>query len=67
MSQRKELKIVISKTGEVTVEVIGSTGSGCLDETKFLEHALGNTVKDRQLTAEFHNNTETKEEETCTN
>jgi len=54
MAQRKELEISISPTGEVMVQVKCVPGQACLEETKFLEEALGNQIADRQLTAEYY-------------
>ena len=54
MAQRKELEITISPTGEVSVQVKCIPGQSCVEETKFLEDALGSEVKDRQLTAEYY-------------
>ena len=54
MAQRKELEITISPTGEVSVQVKCIPGQSCIEETKFLEDALGNQVTDRQLTAEYY-------------
>jgi hypothetical protein len=53
MAQRKELEIKIGPDGDVKITVKGSPGESCLQETAFLEHALG-TVKDRELTAEYY-------------
>lgn len=54
MAQRKELEITISPSGEVSVQVKCVPGQQCLEETKFLEDALGNNVTDRQLTADYY-------------
>lgn len=54
MAQRKELEITISPSGEVVVQVKCIAGQSCVDETKFLEDALGNKIKDRQLTSDFY-------------
>jgi hypothetical protein len=54
MSQRKELEISISPTGEVKVQVKCIPGQACVEETKFLEEALGNNIKDRQLTSDYY-------------
>ncbi|HMU38519.1 MAG TPA: DUF2997 domain-containing protein [Pseudomonadota bacterium] len=51
---RKELEITISPSGEVSVQVKNIPGQSCVDETKFLEDALGNQVKDRQLTSDYY-------------
>jgi hypothetical protein len=54
MAQRKELEISISPSGEVSVQVKCVPGQACVEETKFLEEALGNNIKDRQLTSEYY-------------
>ena len=54
MAQKKELHISISPTGEVSVTVKCIAGQSCVDETKFLEDALGNTVESRELKPEYY-------------
>jgi hypothetical protein len=54
MAQRKELEITISPSGEVSVQVKCIPGAQCIEETKFLEDALGNSVTDRQLTSDYY-------------
>ncbi len=56
MSVKKEIEIVINAKGEVTFEMKGMKGAGCLNETKFLEQALGGdaAVLDQQKTGEFY-------------
>jgi hypothetical protein len=54
MSQKKELHIEISPSGEVSVTVKCIAGQSCVDETKFLEDALGNTISSRELTSDFY-------------
>jgi Protein of unknown function (DUF2997) len=49
----KEMKIIISKTGQVTIDVEGIKGSGCKNLTKAMEKAFGTTVKDKKK-AEFY-------------
>jgi hypothetical protein len=39
----KEIKIIISKSGQVTIDVEGVTGSSCKKLTKALEKALGSS------------------------
>ena len=48
MAQRKELEIEITPSGEVKVLVKCVPGQACIEETKFLEEALGNEIKDRE-------------------
>jgi hypothetical protein len=54
MAERKELEITIGPDGEVTVLVKCVKGQSCVDETKFLEEALGNTIESRELTDEYY-------------
>lgn len=56
--RKQELEITISPSGEVSFTVKGVKGGACLDETKFLEDALGNAVLDRQHTSEFYEQSE---------
>ena len=55
---KQDIEIVINAKGEVTFQVKGVKGGSCLDETKFLEQALGGEVIDQQKTAEFYEGTE---------
>ncbi len=55
---KQDIEIVINAKGEVTFEVKGVKGGSCLDETKFLENALGKTVIDQQKTNEFYEGSE---------
>lgn len=54
MAQRRELEIEITPTGEVKVQVKCVPGQQCIEETKFLEQALGNDIKDRELTSDYY-------------
>jgi len=53
MATKKDLVITIGPDGEVTIEVEGVAGPGCLDLTKFLEDELGE-VTDRQLSSAYY-------------
>jgi hypothetical protein len=55
---KQDIEIVINAKGEVTFEVKGVKGGSCLDETKFLEQALGGEVIDQQKTSEFYERSE---------
>ena len=55
---KQELEITISPTGEVTFTIKGVKGASCLDETKFLEDALGGGVLEHERTSEFYEETE---------
>ena len=53
---KQDIEIVINAKGEVTFQVKGVKGGGCLAETKFLEQALGGeaAVVDQQKTGEYY-------------
>ena len=57
---KQDIEIVINSKGEVTFQMKGMKGGGCLDETKFLEQALGGdgAVLDQQKTAEYYEGSE---------
>jgi hypothetical protein len=55
---KQELEIVISPDGKVSFTVKGVKGSSCVDETKFLEQALGGEVTEQQKTSEFYEGSE---------
>ena len=58
--RKQDIEIVISPKGTVTFEVKGVKGASCLDETKFLEAALGGpaAVEDQQRTSEYYEQSE---------
>ena len=58
--RKQDIEIVINAKGEVTFEVKGVKGGSCLDETKFLEQALGGdaAVLDQQRTSEYYEQSE---------
>jgi hypothetical protein len=47
------IEIVVSPTGETTVQTKGYTGSDCFQASKFIEEALGVKTADRP-TSEFY-------------
>jgi len=47
------IEVVVSPTGETTVQTKGYTGADCLQASRFLEQALGVTTTDHK-TAEYH-------------
>ena len=47
------IEIVISPTGESTVQTHGYSGPSCREASQFIEAALG-TPQDEQLTSEFY-------------
>jgi hypothetical protein len=60
MSRKQDIEIVINPKGEVTFQVKGVKGGSCLDETKFLEQALGGdgAVLEQEKTSEFYEQSE---------
>lgn len=52
--RKQDLEIRISPTGEVSFTIKGVKGASCLQETKFLEDALGGVVIERERTTEFY-------------
>ena len=58
--RKQDIEIVINEKGEVTFTVKGVKGGSCMDETKFLEQALGGdaAVVDQQKTSEFYEQSE---------
>jgi hypothetical protein len=49
------IEVVVSPTGETTVQTRGYPGADCLQASRFLEQALGVATADRK-TAEFYQN-----------
>jgi hypothetical protein len=47
------IEVVVSPTGETTVQTKGYAGADCLQASRFLEQALGATTAERN-TAEFY-------------
>lgn len=56
--RKQDIEITISPSGEVSFTVKGVKGASCLDETKFLEQALGGGVLDQQKTGEYYEQSE---------
>jgi Protein of unknown function (DUF2997) len=55
--RKQDIEISISPSGEVTFTAKGIKGASCLDETKFLEQALGGAVEQTK-TSEFYEQSE---------
>ena len=49
----KTIEIIISPTGQSTVQTKGFAGGSCRDASRFIETALGQRIGET-LTAEFH-------------
>jgi hypothetical protein len=47
------IEVVVSPTGEATVQTKGYAGADCLQASRFLEQALGLTTDDRK-TVEYY-------------
>ena len=58
MAQEKKIEITISPTGEVSFTMKGVKGKACLEETQFLENALGGEVTVREDTTEMYEQAE---------
>lgn len=56
--RKQDIEIVIGKDGKVSFTIKGVKGAACLDETKFLEEALGGDVLEREKTSEFYEQSE---------
>jgi hypothetical protein len=58
--RKQDIEIVINAKGEVTFQVKGMKGGSCMDETKFLEAALGGdaAIVDQQKTGEYYEQSE---------
>ena len=52
MSQQT-IEIIVTPTGETTVQTRGFTGSSCRDASRFIEESLGQKTGER-LTSEFY-------------
>ena len=55
-AKKKELEISIGPDGNVSVRVKCGDGTTCVDDTKFLEEALGGGIKARDLLPEYYEN-----------
>ena len=54
------IEVVVSPTGEATIQTKGYQGSDCLQASKFLEQSLGVASNNRH-TAEFYQSTTTQQ------
>ncbi len=52
--QKQDIIITIGPDGEVSFTIKGAKGKSCINETKFLEEALGGEVQEREFTAEYY-------------
>ena len=52
--RKQDIEITISPSGEVSFTMKGVKGASCIDETKFLEQALGGEILVREPTTEYY-------------
>ena len=52
-SVKKTIEILVSPTGETTIQTRGFTGSSCRDASRFIEESLGQKTGER-FTSEFY-------------
>ena len=55
---KQDIEITISPDGEVSFTIKGVKGPKCLDETKFLTEALGESVIEQERTTEYYEQSE---------
>lgn len=60
MANKHEIELFISDDGELKVHIKGIKGPGCLKVLDSLAKDIG-TLKDKQLTSEYYESTQTKE------
>ena len=58
--RKQDIEIVIGPNGKVEFTIKGVKGSSCVDETRFLEQALGGSgaVTEQQKTGEYYEQSE---------
>lgn len=56
--RKQDIEITIAPDGKVSFTVKGVKGASCVDETRFLEEALGGGVLDREKTSEYYEQSE---------
>lgn len=61
MSSQPVIEVIISPTGEVSIQTRGYTGSTCRQASQFLEKALGQVAQDRP-TAEMYQSETTRQQ-----
>ena len=50
---QRTIEIIVTPTGQTSLQTLGFTGTGCQQASRFLEEALGQKTADRR-TAEFY-------------
>lgn len=58
----KIIEVIVSPTGETSIQTKGYQGSDCIQASKFLEKALG-VVATEQKTAEFYQSAQTNQQQ----
>jgi len=58
MTQRT-IEIIVTPTGQTSLQTLGFTGASCQQASRFLEEALGQKTADRR-TAEFYQRARTE-------
>ena len=61
----KTIEVLVSPSGQITVQTRGFAGDACRHASKALEQALGR-VEREQLTAEFHQSSVNRRQDTST-
>ena len=61
----KTIEVLVSPSGQITVQTRGFAGDACRHAGKALEQALG-SVEREQLTAEFHQSSVNRRQDTST-
>ena len=56
----KTIEIIVTPTGETTVQTKGYAGASCRKASEFIEQALGQQT-DEQLTADFQQSTSVRQ------
>lgn len=56
----QDIEITIGPSGEVSFEIKGVRGSQCIEETRFLEEAIGE-VSERERTAAYYQEEDTED------
>ena len=51
---KQDIEITIAPNGDVSFTVKGVKGASCIEETKFLEQALGGEILVREPTSEYY-------------
>ena len=60
--RKQDIEITIGRSGEVSFTIKGVKGTACVEETRFLEDAVGD-VAERERTAEYYESTDSEEAE----